>query len=62
MEKGRECHPLLRGGRRKSKAKYSHAFSSSHMESIASICETVWPSFDLELLDTKGIKPTNKDM
>ncbi|KAK9287997.1 hypothetical protein L1049_016442 [Liquidambar formosana] len=37
----RECHPLLRGGRTQSK--YSHGFTSSEMDSLAAICETLLP-------------------
>ncbi|KAK7278431.1 hypothetical protein RJT34_23459 [Clitoria ternatea] len=37
----RECHPLLRGGRRD--RKYKHNLSSPEMESLASICEALLP-------------------
>ncbi|KAK9288729.1 hypothetical protein L1049_017193 [Liquidambar formosana] len=37
----RECHPLLRGGRTQSK--YSHGFTSTEMDSLAAICETLLP-------------------
>ncbi|KAJ4969182.1 hypothetical protein NE237_015883 [Protea cynaroides] len=42
----RECHPLLRGGRRIES--YSHGFSSYQMESLSAICETFIPSIPLE--------------
>ncbi|KAK4427831.1 Long-chain-alcohol oxidase FAO1 [Sesamum alatum] len=37
----RECHPLLRGGRRETK--YSHGFSTSELEILTSICEVLLP-------------------
>ncbi|KAA8527788.1 hypothetical protein F0562_035343 [Nyssa sinensis] len=46
---GRECHPLLRGGRRDSK--YTHGFSSSEMESLTSICEALLPPVPLNSLE-----------
>ncbi|CAN4093215.1 unnamed protein product [Withania somnifera] len=39
--KGRECHPSLKGGRNNSA--YTHGFSSSHIKTIASFCETLIP-------------------
>lgn len=59
MERDRDFHPLLRGGRRD---KYSNPFSSAEMESLASICETLLPPLDSELLNKKGVQPTNKAM
>ncbi|KAL5059730.1 hypothetical protein RYX36_031334 [Vicia faba] len=38
-----DCHPLLRGGRRKEKG-YSHGLSTTHMHVLASICDTLFPS------------------
>ncbi|KAL2506546.1 Long-chain-alcohol oxidase FAO3 [Abeliophyllum distichum] len=42
---GRNCHPLLKGGRRETK--YSHGFSASDMETLTSICEVILPSLPL---------------
>ncbi|KAL0456965.1 UNVERIFIED_CONTAM: Long-chain-alcohol oxidase FAO1 [Sesamum latifolium] len=41
----RECHPLLRGGRRETK--YSHGFSTSELEILTSICEVLLPPIPL---------------
>ncbi|PHT86337.1 Long-chain-alcohol oxidase FAO1 [Capsicum annuum] len=41
MMKGRECHSSLKGGRTNSP--YTHGFSSSQMQTIASFCETLIP-------------------
>lgn len=38
---GRECHSLLKGGRRESK--YTHGLTPSDMETLASICEVFLP-------------------
>ncbi|XAR57449.1 Long-chain-alcohol oxidase [Bertholletia excelsa] len=37
----RECHRLLKGGRRETK--YSHGFSVGEMEALASVCQTILP-------------------
>ncbi|KAL1808576.1 hypothetical protein ACET3Z_025566 [Daucus carota] len=38
---GKDCHPLLKGGRRESK--YTHGLTSSDMETLASLCEVFLP-------------------
>ncbi|QCE07610.1 choline dehydrogenase [Vigna unguiculata] len=43
----RECHPLLRGGRRHT----THSLSSPEMESLRSMCEALFPPLHLEHLD-----------
>ncbi|XP_027348170.1 long-chain-alcohol oxidase FAO1-like [Abrus precatorius] len=53
----RECHPLLRGGRRDNK--YKHGFSEAEMESLASICEVVLPPLPKDTL--KIIKEDQAD-
>ncbi|KAI8011913.1 Long-chain-alcohol oxidase FAO1 [Camellia lanceoleosa] len=56
---GRECHPLLRGGRRETK--YSHGFSAAQMESLASVCEAILPSLPFNSLDVaQSQAQTNK--
>jgi long-chain-alcohol oxidase len=41
-----DCHPLLRGGRRKEKG-YSHGLSTAQMHVMATICDTLFPSLPL---------------
>ncbi|KAK7391713.1 hypothetical protein VNO78_20132 [Psophocarpus tetragonolobus] len=55
----RECHPLLRGGRRGCKL-YTHHFSSAEMESLRSMCEALFPPLQLERLDTTKHNPQSK--
>ncbi|KAK1379768.1 Long-chain-alcohol oxidase [Heracleum sosnowskyi] len=38
---GKECHPLLKGGRRESK--YTHGFPPHDLQTLASICEVFLP-------------------
>ncbi|XP_059632327.1 long-chain-alcohol oxidase FAO1 [Cornus florida] len=53
---GRDCHPLLRGGRRQSK--YDHGFSRSDMETLASICEVFLPSLPLNNNNNNSLELT----
>ncbi|KAF7153796.1 hypothetical protein RHSIM_Rhsim01G0091000 [Rhododendron simsii] len=48
----RECHPLLRGGRREQK--YGHEFSAAEMESLTSVCEAILPPLPLNSLEVTG--------
>ncbi|KAK2417828.1 long-chain-alcohol oxidase FAO4A [Trifolium repens] len=41
-----DCHPLLRGGRRK-EIGYSHGLSTAQMHVMATICDTLFPSLPL---------------
>ncbi|GAU43435.1 hypothetical protein TSUD_334980 [Trifolium subterraneum] len=41
-----DCHPLLRGGRRKEKG-YNHGLSTTQMHVMATICDTLFPSLPL---------------
>ncbi|XP_059281102.1 long-chain-alcohol oxidase FAO1-like isoform X2 [Lycium ferocissimum] len=52
MEK--TAHPLLRGGRRETR--YSHGFSSSDMETLTSICETLLPPLPQNSLEKNSHK------
>ncbi|CAL5347464.1 unnamed protein product [Camellia sinensis] len=55
----RECHPLLRGGRRETKS--SPGFSAAEMETLASVCETIIPPLPLNSLQvTEKEGHTNK--
>lgn len=47
----RECHPLLRGGRRGRRGSRD-CLSSAEMESLRSMCEALFPPLQLEHLDT----------
>lgn len=50
-EMRKECHPLLRGGRKDNK--FRQGFSSSEMESLASICEVILPPLPMDALKIK---------
>lgn len=39
---GKECHPLLSG--RRKVGRYNHGLSSAEMQSLASVCDAVFPS------------------
>lgn len=54
----RECHAMLRGGRRG--CKYTNSLSSAEMASMASICEALLPPLQLESLDTTKYDTTSK--
>ncbi|PKA65101.1 Long-chain-alcohol oxidase FAO2 [Apostasia shenzhenica] len=60
-EKGREGHPLLRGGRKKD---YGHGFSSSQMEVLSAMCEAFIPSLPVEEAQFSSGKgdPPSKDL
>ncbi|XP_010264984.1 PREDICTED: long-chain-alcohol oxidase FAO2-like [Nelumbo nucifera] len=48
----RQCHPLLRGGRKK--GNYSHGFSYYQMEALSAICEAFIPSIPFDPLRATG--------
>lgn len=51
----RDCHPLLRGGRRCNK--YTpHILSSAEMESLSSICEALLPPLQLDSTKSKAVQ------
>lgn len=43
---GRECHPLLKGGKRETK--YSHGYSASELQTLTSISEVLLPPIPSE--------------
>ncbi|KAJ9182308.1 hypothetical protein P3X46_006316 [Hevea brasiliensis] len=51
----KECHQLLRGG--KGEGKYRHGFSSAEIETLGSICETVFPPICIEEKEAQQSKP-----
>jgi len=51
----RECHPVLRGGRRGSR-NTTDPLPSAEMESLTSICEAFFPPLQLEHLDKHNSK------
>jgi long-chain-alcohol oxidase len=54
----RKSHPLLRGGRG-GERKYSHTFSAAEMQSLGSICETVFPPLPSNSLEGEEEQPNN---
>lgn len=50
---GKECHSLLKGGKRE--RKYNHRLSSSEIETLASICDVFLPSIPKDSVTFKGI-------
>ncbi|CAA7390514.1 unnamed protein product [Spirodela intermedia] len=65
MERGwkRECHPLLKGGRRAGEGP-SHGFSKAQVRALAAMCEALIPPLEAENLSIPGSReePPSKSL
>lgn len=59
----RECHPLLRGGRRSGDG-YEHGLSKGQLQSLAAMCEALLPPLEVEDVAIPGSRedPPSKSL
>ncbi|KAK7396447.1 hypothetical protein VNO78_17463 [Psophocarpus tetragonolobus] len=59
MERRENCHPLLRGGRKRQEKGYNHGLSTTQMHVLAAICDTLFPSLPFNSLNNNNNNQTS---